>query len=158
MSKLKFGLLSACLFFSPLVAGASFAQSQVQEIPVPVLVIYPGDYIDSGMIRSQKFLTRKISGMAVFRNSEGLLGMEAKRTLVPGRPIPLNGVQSPTLVKRGTPATLVFEEGGLKIVAIVEPLQSGGVGDTIKAKNIDTGLQVVGIVQEDGTLKVEGGN
>ncbi|WP_371311837.1 flagellar basal body P-ring formation chaperone FlgA [Pseudovibrio flavus] len=137
--------------------ATAFAQSKVTEIPVPNLVIYPGDLIEEGMLTQQRVLKRSIAGMPIHRHEDAILGKEAKRTLIPGHPIALNATREPLIVRRGTLAKLIFREDGLEIIAVVEPLQSGAVGETVKAKNLDTGLQVVGVVQEDGTLLVEGG-
>ena len=91
---------------------------------------------------------------AVVVSRDELAGMEARRTLLPGQPIPLNAVAAPELVKRGQPTRLVFHDGGLIIVAQVEAMQNGGAGDMIKVRNLDSGLTVVGTVQSDGTVLI----
>jgi flagella basal body P-ring formation protein FlgA len=81
--------------------------------------------------------------------------MVARRTLLPGQPVPINSVEKPVLVRRGEPARLVFREQGLVIIMQVEALQNGGAGNFVRVRNVDSGLVVSGRVQEDGTIRVE---
>ncbi len=81
--------------------------------------------------------------------------MVARRTLLPGRPVPINAVSIQTLVERGQPGRLVFREQGLFIVMQVEVLQSGGIGDYVRVRNVDSDVVVTGKVQTDGTILAE---
>ncbi|MDD7909016.1 MULTISPECIES: flagellar basal body P-ring formation chaperone FlgA [Pseudovibrio] len=138
---------------------SSFAHASdrgTTELPTPSMVIYPGDIISEGMLQDKVFLNRGVAEMAVVLNAEDAIGKEVRRTLVPGQPMPLNALQEPLVVKRGTLTNLVFRENGLEIRAVVEPLQSGAEGELIKARNVDTGQQVTGVVQLNGTLLIKG--
>src|SRR3712207_9426612 len=61
---------------------------------------------------------------AVVESPRVLAGKTARRTLLPGEPIPVNAVDDPKLVTRGVQAQILFEEGGLSIMGIGIPLQS----------------------------------
>ncbi|WP_082735601.1 flagellar basal body P-ring formation chaperone FlgA [Polycladidibacter stylochi] len=140
-----------------LVSLSAQAARPTITLPVPVVVIYPGDLISVGMVTEKRFYQKSIGNMSVVRNPSKLIGQEARRTLLPGQPIPFNALRKPILIKRGAAATLIFKENGLEIRAVVEALESGSVGDIIKARNMDTDLNVTGEIQEDGTLLAKGG-
>ncbi|PTW60149.1 flagella basal body P-ring formation protein FlgA [Breoghania corrubedonensis] len=141
------------LALAAFAAGTGAASAGI-DLPVPRATIHPGDAIEPSMIVERRFPDATIQRFAVVVNRADLAGMEARRTLLPGQPIPLNAVAVPELVKRGQPTRLVFHDGGLIIVAQVEAVQSGAVGDVIKVRNLDSGLTVFGTVQSDGTVLI----
>ncbi|WP_068316785.1 flagellar basal body P-ring formation chaperone FlgA [Polycladidibacter hongkongensis] len=156
LSRTKLGAALAALWLASSLTGAH-AASKIVTLPVAGVVIYPGDQITIGMLREKNFSRRSIGALSVMRSPDQLIGKEARRTLLVGQPIPKSAIREPIIIKRGSAATLVFREDGLEIRAVVEPLESGSVGDVIKAKNLDTGLNVTGRVQPDGSLLATGG-
>jgi flagellar basal body P-ring formation protein FlgA len=48
----------------------------------------------------------------------------------------------------------MFEEGGLSIMGVGIPLQSGTLGETIQVKNVDSGRIITGRVQPDGRVRI----
>ncbi|MFS8180976.1 flagellar basal body P-ring formation chaperone FlgA [Pseudovibrio denitrificans] len=151
----KLALLLCCM---PLVITAASAASrrEVVKLPVPAMMIYPGDKIEEGMLREHGFFKKSVAQLSIVSRMQDVVGLEARRTLFPGKPIPKNAVQDPVVVKRGSSVLLVFKEEGLEIRAIVEAQESGAIGANIRARNPDTGLSVLGKVQEDGSLLAEG--
>jgi len=49
---------------------------------------------------------------------------------------------------------IVFREGPLEILGHAVALQSGGKGDVISLRNIDSGVIIKGVVEADGTVQV----
>ncbi len=86
-----------------------------------------------------------------------IVGKIARRTLLPGAPIPWNAVTEPKAVLNGAKIRIVFEEGGLNITTYGAALQSGSVGEIISVRNLDSGYTVTGTVQSDGSVRVGGG-
>lgn len=128
------------------------AQSTV-TLPVPSVTIYPGDAIAEGQLSVLAFTSYEpISGM--FEDGSVLVGKVARRTLLPGRPIPVNAVREPHAVSLGTTVLAVYRSGGLTITSRVQPLRAGAVGDLVEARNLDSGKIISGLVQADGTIKV----
>ena len=125
------------------------------ELPVPRQTIPAGTEISHQHLIERKFPGRTAQQFAVSVHRSELVGMVARRTLLPGQPIPARSVEKPVLVRRGEPARLVFREQGLVIIMQVEALQNGGAGSFVRVRNIDSGLVVSGRVQEDGTIRVE---
>ncbi|WP_321503990.1 flagellar basal body P-ring formation chaperone FlgA [Breoghania sp.] len=147
--------------FARLIAGAAgvvllgaVASASGIELPVPRQTIHPGDAITPALLIERSFPRTTAQRFAIVMSREDLVGMEAKRTLLPGQPIPLTAVAAPRLVRRGEPARLIFRERGLFIVAQVEAMQNGAAGDVVKVRNLDSGLTVVGTVQADGSVLV----
>jgi len=120
-------------------------------LPVPAVTLYPGDVIADVHLVDRAF---RVAGRVAVDNRLALVGKVVRRTLLPGQPIPLNAVDDPKVVRRGVPTQVVFRESDLVITGIVEPMASASVNEMVKARNPDTGLIVVGVVQADGTIRV----
>jgi flagella basal body P-ring formation protein FlgA len=91
---------------------------------------------------------------SVIDNRAALVGKVARRTLLPGKAIPVIGVADPKVVLNGSQVRVVFEEGGLTISTYATALQAGGVGDVIKLRNPESGLILSGMVQADGSVRI----
>lgn len=139
--------------FAALFAAAP-ASAQTRMMPTPAITIYPGETIKESVITQREFAAAAIGDLPVVEAAGALIGKVARRTLLPGQLVPRNAVEDARLVERGSPVQVVFDEGGLTIVAIASPLQSGGLGDMVRARNLDSGVTIVGRVQADGTLRV----
>src|SRR4051794_30993949 len=137
--------------------GLAFAGAAVGEerrLPVPAVTIRPGEVIKEEMIAERAFASNLL-GVALFIEARpGLLGRMARRTLVPGQPIPVNAVEDSWSVARGAAVKIVVEENGLSIVAYGSALQSGAAGTLIPVRNVDTGVIIRGIVEPDGSVRV----
>jgi len=133
------------------------AASEKILLPVPAMTLYPGD-----VITDQVLVDRDVSSDPVMSKLAGastraeLLGKVARRTLLPGQPIPSSAVGKPTIVAPGGKVQIVYEEGGLRITALGIALQSGSAGDVISIRNTTSGITVSGTMQADGTLLVGG--
>lgn len=136
-----------------LIASAAPAAATGVTLPVPSITIYPGETIKDTVLVDRDF-PASAREMAIIADRAALVGKVARRTLLPGRLIPHNAVAEADLVVRGETTTIVFEADGLVISTLVTPLESGGAGELVRARNVDSGLVVVGTVQEDGSLRV----
>jgi len=133
--------------------GPAQAAPESIMLPVPAVTLYPGDVISDAHLVDRAF---RSAARVSIDNRLAIVGKVARRTLLPGQPIPLNAVDDPKVVRRGVPTQVVFREADLVITGIVEPMQSASVNEMVKARNPDTGLTVVGVVQADGTIRVGG--
>jgi flagella basal body P-ring formation protein FlgA len=121
---------------------------------VPTATIYPGDTIGEGEIEDRAFSAAWLARQSVIDQRHDIVGKVARRTLLPGRPIPVNAVKEPPVVTRGAPVQLVVQQPGLTITAAAVPLQDGGIGDAIRVRNLDSGIILTGVVAADGTVRV----
>lgn len=143
------GLLAGCALS---LAGAAARATELM-LPVPTVTIYPGDTIRENLLRLQAYPETFRARTAVIDAPMAVAGRTARRMLLPGEPIPVNAVDDPRLVSRGTPTQIVFEENGLFITAVGAPLQNGGLGDVIRVRNTDTNRIVLGTVMADGRIR-----
>jgi flagella basal body P-ring formation protein FlgA len=63
-------------------------------------------------------------------------------------------LRQPYAVTRGSNIRLVMTMGSMTITAAGTPLDDGAVGDSVRARNMDSGIIVNGTVLEDGTIRV----
>jgi flagellar basal body P-ring formation protein FlgA len=151
------GMLAAMVvgLFAGALAALSPARAQPQRtMPVPTITIYPGETIKEGVLVERDFSAGLVANLPVIEATHLLVGKVARRTLLPGQLVPRNAVEEARLVERGKPIQVVFSEAGMTIVTVASPLQSGGVGEMVRARNLDSGVTIVGTVQPDGTLRV----
>ncbi|MGB3719478.1 MAG: flagella basal body P-ring formation protein FlgA [Proteobacteria bacterium] len=140
-------LLIVCAYTSQLLAARI-------SLPVPRITLYPGDTIRADHLVDRAFRADPGRQHPVYRSREDIVGKIARRTLLPNRPIPINALRAPHLVVQGTVVQIVFREGPLEILGHAVALQSGGKGDVISLRNIDSGVIIKGVVEADGTVQV----
>jgi flagellar basal body P-ring formation protein FlgA len=150
-------LLACALVASLGVLGCGGAPAAERMLPVPSVTIQPGQSIRDETITERAFAPNGPGFGNVVETRSQLAGQVARRTLMPGQPIPMNAIDPPGTVVRGVPVRLIVEDNGLVIIAYAAPLQNGSVGATIRLRNLDTGVIVTGIVQSDGTVRAGNG-
>jgi flagellar basal body P-ring formation protein FlgA len=138
------------------LAAETPAVAQTSVMPSAKAVIYPGDVIDDEMLADISAQADGADGPFAQSRSE-LIGKMARRTLLPGRAIPLRAIDNPRVVRSGAEVQIIYVEGGLTIVTAGAALQDGGVGDVVKIRNSDSGVTVIGTVRPDGAVQVNGG-
>jgi flagella basal body P-ring formation protein FlgA len=126
-------------------------------IPVPALVIYPGDIITDSMLIDREMPPNFPGRSAVLDGRSLILGKAARRTLLPNQPIPLNAIGEPKIVANGAMVRIVFREGGLTITTTGVALQAGGIGDVVPVRNVESGLIISGTIASDGSVMVNNG-
>jgi flagella basal body P-ring formation protein FlgA len=139
-----------------LMMCGSLACASGVEVPVPNITIYPGDVIGDSLLVDKNFAVRPGQSWPVYKSRDELVGKVARRTLLPGKPIPLNSTREADVISQGRPVEIVFQSGGLTITGRAMPLQSGRVGDVLSLRNLDSGAMIKGTVQADGTVRVNG--
>jgi len=130
------------------------SQAAGEVVLIPNRVIYPGEMIDSGALKPVTLLPGKHRPDAVATHAEELQGKVAKRTLLPGRYIPVAAIRDAWLVEQGAAVQVYFIAGGLTISATAVTLQPGAAGDLVKVRNIDSGKIFSGTVMADGSIMV----
>jgi flagellar basal body P-ring formation protein FlgA len=126
-----------------------------QELGViPRRIIYPGEAIAADALKMAKVRKGKPATVAFAREPEELVGKVARRTLLPGRFVPLSAVREAFVVQQGAPVQVLFEQDGLIISMTAVTLQPGSAGDVVKVRNIDSGAVFSAVVMADGTVRV----
>ncbi|PPD45582.1 MAG: flagella basal body P-ring formation protein FlgA [Methylocystis sp.] len=148
--------LPAALWLALVLSEAAKAQTTgwAQDFPVARVTIYPGDAISESMLDERAYAFPVGSESHYARPRTAVIGKVARRTLLPGQPIPVVALDNPRIVSVGAQLKIIFTEDGLQIVASGIAQQSGGVGDLIRVRNQDSGLFVTGRIQSDGSVRV----
>jgi flagella basal body P-ring formation protein FlgA len=145
------------LLLLALTAARPLSAAEANVLPVPAVTIYPGDVIRDGQLVDREFTANYYAiKTGVVESRASVIGKVTRRTLLPGVPIPLSALADPKAVANGARVRIVFDEGGVVITAYGLALQAGGVGDVISVRNLDSGLTLSGLVQSDGSIRVNG--
>ena len=128
----------------------------VESLPVAAVTIYPGDTIAEAMLVDRAFPAGTAAGYPIVASRAELTGKVARRTLLAGKLIAKNAIAMPALVAQGTIVRAVYQDEGLVITAAALALQSGSLGAVIQVRNTDSGKVIIGSVQADGTVRVDG--
>ncbi|MGD9913106.1 MAG: flagellar basal body P-ring formation chaperone FlgA [Rhizobiaceae bacterium] len=138
-----------------LALAATQAPAFAQEIAIVTQrVIYPGETIAPEVLREVKLKEGRQVPPAMVRSASLISGKVAKKTLLPGRYIPMDSVREAYLVDLGAPVEVVLEQGALTITLQGISLQPGSEGDMIKVRNVDSGAVFVGMIMADGTVRL----
>lgn len=149
-------MIAALMLVASGASGGAIADESVRLL-VPATVIYPGDVIKEELVMDRAFAPNT-PGLAAFAaDRASVVGRVARRTLVSGQPIPINALEEQKLVARGNIVKVIVEDGSLSIVTYGSSLQAGGPGTMIQLRNLDTGVIIRGVVQPDGSVRIQNG-
>ncbi|KPF42055.1 flagellar basal body P-ring formation chaperone FlgA [Rhizobium sp. G187] len=145
--------LRAVKFAAAFLAMGAVAAAAADTAVIPKQVIYPGETIAAEQVDIVSVTNPNLAG-GYARSKDEVVGRVAKRTLLPGRTIPVAGLREAYAIKRGASVRLTFTIGNMLISASGTPLTDAMVGDLIKVRNIDSGSVVTGTVMADGSIQV----
>ncbi|MGX5667897.1 flagellar basal body P-ring formation chaperone FlgA [Rhizobium daejeonense] len=145
------GAVSVLLFSAGMVPQTALAATRYAV--VPTATIFPGEIIGAGRVTEVEVTNPNLAGGYATDVSD-VIGKVSKRTLVPGRTIPVSSLREPFAVQRGSTMRMTVNTGGMTISAAGTPLQDAMVGDVVRMRNLDTGVIVSGTVMADGTVEV----
>ncbi len=148
---------AAVLLAAFLATGITVCAADDISVPVPTIVIYPRDVIKENMLGGPLHFHRPQSG-AIAETRAQLVGKVARQTLIAGQ---LDSNRRGRRAAAGDhwasgAAVRPYNSGGIVIVTYGLSLQSGTAGELVRARNIDSGVNVSGVVQSDGSLLVGG--
>jgi flagellar basal body P-ring formation protein FlgA len=143
----------AALLGLALIAGSLPALAQELGV-IPTRIVYPGETIAADALAMAKVRKGKPTTTVFAHAPNELIGKVAKRTLLPGRFVPLASVRDAYLVEQGASVQVMFVEGGLTISATAITLEPGSPGDVVKVRNLDSGAIFPATVMADGTVRV----
>jgi flagellar basal body P-ring formation protein FlgA len=149
-------IFSIATSFAMCFIASSSVSANMRDIPVPVSVIYSGDQIVFGSLVDKEFSVPDAAATNFVLQRVQVEGKYAKRTLLPGKPIPLSYLKTKDSVVPGVLTRATFEKNGLIISTFLMPLQSGSAGDFIDARNPEYGRTIKVLVKSDGSLQVGG--
>jgi flagella basal body P-ring formation protein FlgA len=92
------------------------------------------------------------------QDARKLVGMSARRSIRPDRPVRETDVTAPVLVPRNSLVTLMLQTEQMRLTAQGRALQDGAKGEVIRVVNTKSNTTVAGVVVADGTVTVEAGS
>ncbi|GAB4387259.1 flagellar basal body P-ring formation chaperone FlgA [Albidovulum sp.] len=87
-----------------------------------------------------------------------VIGLETRVAIYQGRPLRLADLGPPALVERNQIVTLRYAAGRLEITAEGRALGRAGIGEPVRVMNLVSRVTLTGIVEPDGTIRVDSGS
>lgn len=129
-------------------------------VAVPAAPAAAQSVIAARTIRAQTLITPDDVILAdetyagVYTGIDEVIGLEARVALYAGRPVRSGEVGPPALVERNQIVPLIYEAGGLVIVAEGRALGRAGLGEIIRVMNLASRQTISGRIRADGTIVV----
>jgi flagellar basal body P-ring formation protein FlgA len=142
------------LAFSLAIVVTYPCHADAVALVAPRSVIYAGDMIPRSILERRQFRAASVGPLESYATIDAADGKIARRTLLPGQPIPLTAIRAPLTVLQGHAAKLAYEIDGVQITADGQAMESGGVGDHISVRNRQSGLVVRGRIESDRSISV----
>lgn len=139
------GIVGILLLLAPVAAAAETAGVSL---------------VTTRMIRAQTVLTAEdvtqveASIPGALTDMADAIGLEARVTLYPGRPVRPGDLGPPALVDRNAAVPLAYRSGGLTIMAEGRALERAAVGDSLRVMNLTSRSTVVGRLGPDGIVEL----
>lgn len=107
-------------------------------------------------VKDVRVARRDISALSAkpFLRIDDVVGRQAVRAIEANEILTQKALERPTLMKRGSSVTLVYETGSLRIETPGTAEEGGRVGDFIQVKNASSGKVLRGLVVDGRIVKV----
>jgi len=109
--------------------------------------------IGANEVYIEKMDIRKIPNNAV-RNPEKIVGKSLRRSIIANIPIAEDMVEHSQVVKRGKMVMLIINQRGLRITTAGKIKEKGYVGSQVKAVNLSSNKEVMGVLLDEDTVEV----
>ncbi|MGD9863429.1 MAG: flagellar basal body P-ring formation chaperone FlgA [Pseudodonghicola sp.] len=121
-------------------------------VPVPVRRIMPDDIVRPEDVEMVELPWARVNAYAV-TEAQGLVGMQVRRMLTPGRPVQLQSVMPPVIISRGERVTIQLNHGGLQLSAEGKAISDAHLGQEVRVVNLSSNKTIVGIARADGLVE-----
>jgi flagella basal body P-ring formation protein FlgA len=149
----SFSAIALVVFGFAVILISNLSANAQPTAVVPQQIIYPGQEITFDMVKEVDVVNPNLRpGYA--KIVEEVEGFITKKTLLPGRTIPVSALREAYVIERGKNISMVFSNNSMVITAQGVALQNGGLGEVVRARNLDSGVIISGTVMQDGTLRV----
>ena len=120
---------------------------------VPAAAIKRGMTITEDDLKIARLPRSRVSS-AAHTEMTNVVGMAAKKQLLPGRPIMRSDIEPPKLVKRNGMVTIVYRTKGMVLKTMGRALGDGARGETVSIQNLQSKRTVEAEVMATGTVSV----
>ncbi len=138
---------------SPL--NISFQGQAIESITIPVLTrsILRGEVIQARDIELESLPRHQIRPGILLTESE-LIGMAARRSLQTGRPLRIDDIEPPKLVRRNTPVIIVYQTEGMTLSIRGRAIADGAMGEMVGVMNVRSSRIIEGVVTGPGRVAI----
>jgi flagella basal body P-ring formation protein FlgA len=126
---------------------------EMVEVPMVKYRLSSGDIIREDDVEWQKMPLSRTKRETILQMAE-LVGKSPVRGLSPSRAIEQDEVQAPPIVTRRMPVRIRYQTENISIQAVGTALQDGAMGDKIKVRNDDSGVEVDARVVDRGHVEI----
>lgn len=123
-----------------------------QPVPVPVRRLMPDDIVRPEDVEMVDLPWARVNAYAV-TEAEGLVGMQVRRMLSPGRPVQVQSVQPPIIISRGERVTIQLSYGTLELSAEGKAISDAHLGQEVRVVNLSSNKTIVGVARADGLVE-----
>lgn len=107
---------------------------------------------ETDVIVEMRRLNRAAS--AYVRDVKALRGVALKRTLARGEPLTTDVMIAEITVRAGDPVRIIGESGLVYVEVKGEARSAGRIGDRIQVKNVQSGILLQAVVEDEGIVRV----
>ncbi|WP_119461184.1 flagellar basal body P-ring formation chaperone FlgA [Rhodospirillaceae bacterium SYSU D60014] len=133
-------------------ALAAGAEEKV-AVMVPTRRLVPGEIITAEDLEKISVPAESLRRSTIIA-AKLLVGMEVRRTLLPGRLVSSSSIQIPVLVPRNSEVTVVLFEGTLRLLMRAKALEDGSMGELIRVANLSSGKILFASVIGAGEVQI----
>lgn len=131
-----------------------FQINVTQEVVVTTSRVPAGTLLDASTVRLEKRPVAAILSQP-FTTLSGVLGTLARQDLPPGTILAANMIESPPIVKSGSPVSVRLVSGGLTILGSGEALQDGRKGQLVRVLNRQSRREFLARVAGPDMVEIE---
>jgi flagella basal body P-ring formation protein FlgA len=137
------------------VLGLAGQAQALVEVLVPVRSIGAGELLTADLLEPLVVAERQLRADTI-TDPAALQDVEARRRLLPGRPVRQRDVQAPRLVRRNETVEIVYRAPGIELVTMGRALEDGSRGSVVGVSNLDSGQRLAGVVTGARRITVGG--
>jgi flagella basal body P-ring formation protein FlgA len=129
--------------------------SPLVPVPVPVRPIAAGTVLAEGDLRMAELHAARVGALAAL-DLNGMIGMEARQALSPGRPVMRQSIAPPVVVRRGDLVTLTLRQGPLSLSVSARAMADAHAGQGVRVVNLSSNQLVEAVASGPGSVRVPG--
>ncbi len=125
-----------------------------EELPVATARLPVGRVLTEADVHMARVLVSSVHREVVHALADAV-GMQLRRAVSPGRPLPRAALMRPALVRRGSAVRIELHAGGLSVAAQGVARQSGAIGERIRVMNTGSGAIIEAVVSGPNTVRAQ---
>lgn len=130
------------------------------RVEATLSVLLPSRRVSAGEIITSEDVSRStmpVSSMSsnMLRSDRDIIGKEARRTLMPGRPISENSLIEPRIILRGDEITINYADSDLNLSVPGRALEDGAINQRLRVVNLQSSKTITAHVAAPGVVIVK---